>query len=660
MPDRNPTDESSSAMAGSSSSEKASLLPHDTNTEDTAHQNSKSETYTDDWVPPPQRKLGYLQDLVNPPTDGRKCTEPLDFHLRKITGLIVSASRRSPHFTEDFIDQLTNIAIGYFSSIISSLHKLTEIQRHSKPGIADLELCLEKYRLAPGDLYPEYQRSLHLPDRLKPQQQKINNQITQCLEDFYADHYELSKDDPSSVFHANEQYEIAALIPQQRRRPSYIPSYLPALPPDYTYQNTGSYMKTYTELKQIKLKLVEESRLNERSLYKLINNGSVTPDGKSGKNVSGSSDQESDNEDIMSVHGANNVSDVESPQDLHFEKDHIEKNDQADGKEGIDGNALNGALAGPSDDAKKDQDTSKDAGTEAPKPEGDALPNDEPKAELPNHLLTFTANGKQNDKAFDFVAYAQKRRLAKERRSEHIAKKKKLRDGNIFLKAERHYSAYATEEPTEGDDSFFTKYLADSYKKVIKATRIAEKKKMIKLNALLEEKRKRDEEQKNKTESFEFGFSFNPNNDLLDDSDEEEEEENLGELDFGDQPPKDEDGSRAGKRPAKAPQTEDHNEENAGEYDSDDEELEDAENELAEALGEPINGSSNDHELGEGDEFPGNGGGDITEREFDSLAGEVAQQTTQGEPPMRPIGLNDHDGADGDESDSDEDDLVDT
>lgn len=635
--------ESGIDSGGSKSPESRSPLHHESLPEpnekaNKSQENSESEPSTPiDWILPPKRHLGYLESLTKPPVPNSKCTEPIDFHLRKVVGLVVNLTKQNPHFTEEFIDQLSNLAVEYFSSIVASLHKLTEVQRHSKPGITDLELCLDQYHVTPSDLHLEYERCKLIPKRLIKSRNTIHSQIKQCLDDFYSESYELAKDDPSSVFHSNEQYEIAALVPHQRKRPDYIPSYLPSLPPDYTYQNTGSYMKTYTELKQIKLKLVEESRLNEKSLYKLINDGRdvLSGDLESKLAVPGSSDVESEKEDIMSTSGDNQASDAETPQDIH--KEITGKDDShEESNEGLESSA----------EIKAEDETNK-------KPDEDQLATTDS-----NQQLTFRSKTPHSDKHFDFVAYAQKRHLAKDRQAEHLAKKRHLREKNIIMRAEKLFSPYAELAPSKNDQAYYSEYLLDVYKNVIRTTRLAEKKKTARLVSLLEEKKKREIEQKGNNESFEFGFSFNPNGNVLEDSEEEEEQNDFAELDFGDGPKQDEHSAHAGKRPAKAPQSEPVKDAEGGESDIDNDELEDAEKELQEVIG--AQEQSSEHANLNGAEAIGHDKEQAAiDREFESIAGEQAEQTTAGQPPLSNIGLNDGGGDDVDD-DSLEDELIDT
>lgn len=459
-----------------------------------------------DYVEPTKRQLGYLQELVHSPHDKSKCIEPMDFQLRKIVGFIVSIQKPGVSFTEEFIDDIANLASEYMHRLISQLHKYTEVQRHRKPGIYDLQLCFLQQRINPGSLYLEYERSKDLTESQRKHKKALESQTNNLVQEFYAEEFHLDKNDPSLVFHASDQYEVASLIPRQKSRPSYIPDYFPTLPPDYTYQSTGSYMKTITELKQIKLKLVEESRLNERSLYKLLEHEEKQ---WVADNVS---DIETDNDDIMSASGEDPVTDIESPHEVGQatgEKEllHEHKKDEGEKRKLEEVEKTN-----VEETAKEVVEVDADSATKS----SDSAAKES------------LASGKR----FDFIEYANKRKAAKERASKKLAAHRKKREDDILMKREKLYSPYAKSLPTAQDDAYFESILKKSFRRVIKYTREAHERKKAKIAELLEERAKHEKENEINSGSFEFGFAFNPDADILDESEEENE---VKEFDFGDE-----------------------------------------------------------------------------------------------------------------------------
>ncbi|RKP29932.1 hypothetical protein METBISCDRAFT_6734, partial [Metschnikowia bicuspidata] len=234
----------------------------------------------------------------------RETAGAMEFELRKFVGLVVSSSANNPAFSNEFLQETTDLAAQFMCAFSSTLRKLTDLQRHSVAGVADLELCLQMLHISPTDLYQEYMRNKMLPDSVRQRAVPLRREVEHMLDDYYAEKYELDKDDPSLVFYTNEQYEIAALVPLQSKSRSYIPEYFPELPPDFTYRLTNSYMDTITELKKIKMKLFEESRLNEASLYKLIDDDEKRWLEELDEQLGSLSDDDSDHkEDIMSVDG---------------------------------------------------------------------------------------------------------------------------------------------------------------------------------------------------------------------------------------------------------------------------------------------------------------------------------------------------------------------
>lgn len=540
-----------------------------------------------EYIPPLSRKLGPYESVINPPLSTNSALDPVDFELRKFTGLIIKSTPKNPGFTQEFVDELSDLAARYMNHLITLLHKYTEAQRHRLAGVTDLQMCLDSNGVTPSELYGEYERTQNLSPELSKHAVGLRTRLSQVLAQFHAENYNLEKDDPSLVFHANEQYEIAALVPRQLEPKTYIPSYFPDLPPDFTYQNTGSYMKTITDLKQIKLKMVEESRLNEKSLYKLIEDDDNTWMATLEDDLDAlhSSDLESDHDDIMSVNG-DQVSDVESPQhvadakaDNENEEESKEKDEKDEGERKVeekveDGNmdvdekpkrleenvekeVANGGEtivdAGKSDAAELPTDVAPTAdATIEPTVEpivqttieSTAEPTGEPTVDItaekryvtqpdleivesaPEAIETVEERPPPRpDAKFDFVAYAKKRRLAKEREEKAIEEKRRKRLRNIFMRAEKSFSCFAAAAPKVEEVEYFQRHQEKGFRKVILATRLAEKEKKARLAQLQKERSEREHEQEQQNGAIEFGFTFNPGANLLDSEDEDGDNE---------------------------------------------------------------------------------------------------------------------------------------
>lgn len=428
-------------------------------------------------LPPYERLLSpETLSLVNDPIPSILSISSIDFEFSKIISLILNS--KGYLYTQDFLKEVTDLSIIHFHDIIGNLKKFSEIQRRRKPSLSDAKLALKSKKLKPNDIFVEYERSKTFEDRKGLS--KINDQIKHLLDSYNAEAVAFDEEDPSLPFFTNEHYEITELVPKESGKPVYVPSYLPDLPPDYTYQNTSKYMDQIKDTKQIRLKLVEESRLTDSSLYDLIANDDRTWRKEFELRLAKDNIDllESDEESIMSDAG-------------------IEK-DQTDTETPLlvdDKKTLNDDTAFKFEDQKK----------------------------LENEKIL----PKVDNKSFDFVEYARKRKLIQQNQEEKILHKRKLREENIFFKAEKLYSPYATSIPTADDDLYFRDVITNEFKAVISAVRKAEKKKERKIQKILQEKERKEREMENKQESVQFGFSFGDSKNILEDNDSDSDDDNV-------------------------------------------------------------------------------------------------------------------------------------
>lgn len=472
-------------------------------------------------------------------------SNPFEFELQKLVALIVKSCPQAPGFSSDYLQEVTILASHFMKNFCDSLKKLTDIQRHSKAGISDLLLCLNRLNVTPNDLFKEYQRHKALPSKIRQQAAHLRIEVNRLIKGYNADKYDLEKNDPSLVFFTNEQYEIAALVPQQDNYRDYIPNYFPELPPDFTYRLTNNYMKTLTELKKIKMKLFEESRLNEASLYKLIDDDEKRWLEELDEQLRATSDDDSEtNEDIMSIVD-NHGSDIEMPSPDFVKPEKIPNS--RDGNENVHSfsaetsfkqDTTNSLVSEPSKDKLVNGNTTSDHNDELQKVVGNGetslkpilnadektFPNDAPKILQPE-----SSPKKLN--TFDILAYARKRKFALERPIREIAKRSDLRAKNYYLKAEKKFSCYAQEIPVWADYQELDSIIKHSFTNVIRATRMAEKTKQEKIALLAEERQRLEKENQVNTGTLEF--AFNEADNFLDDSDDNANED-FQTLDFGD------------------------------------------------------------------------------------------------------------------------------
>lgn len=531
-------------------------------------QTKTSKQAPNSYIPPNERRLGLHAHAINEPHPMIESANLMDFELQKFVGLTIATSAHNPSFSGEYLAEVSLLAGQFMDTFSSSLRKLTDIQRHNLPGIADLQLCMENLDLSPKDLYQEYLRTQALPTSVRQQAARLREEVENMLKEYHAEKYDLLKDDPSLVFYTNEQYEIAALVPQQNNTRDYIPEYLPELPPDFTYKLTSSFMETMTELKKIKMKLFEESRLNEASLYKLIDDDEKRWLEELNEQLGSASDEESQNEDIMSSSGGYD-SEVETPEPLPASKPNLNMpfkestSDMATGPVSDNGRMIFKDSALSSDDAedKMDVDTEKPAekhvllapdvkenaqeSAEVMKAEpkevisetaetidltGPSADSNEQTESIQKSTEKETAKSSKNENYFDIVAYAEKRRLALERPLKEIKRQQDLRSKNYYLHAEKRFSSYAVGPPTPMDLAYVDGILKKSFKNVIRATRRAEKRKQEKLAHLAAERERQEKESQQLHGTLEFAFNDATN--FLDESDDNMDDSNA--FDFGD------------------------------------------------------------------------------------------------------------------------------
>lgn len=538
--------------------------------ESTSFKTKPNKESSNSYIPPNERRLGLHEHVLNKPHSMLESTNLVDFELRKFVGLTIQTSAHNPSFSGEYLEEVSRLTTQFMDTFSSTLRKLTDIQRHSLPGIVDLQLCMEMLDITPTDLYQEYLRNKALPHSVRQQAARLRVEVEHMLKEYYADKYDLHKDDPSLVFYTNEQYEIAALVPQQTKSRDYIPEYFPELPPDFTYRLTSSFMETMTELKKIKMKLFEESRLNEASLYKLIDDDEKRWLDELNEQLASASDDESDqNEDIMSTSGAHD-SDAESPipEEVRSGKAALERaGDELENNVDLnaehlprettpmalgDKNELVSRESANSVAVVQDAEPKKRVPGEFENKIGTSISSDSSVALLPqildpivipqeNHTIneadstgSLTASKKidvRDDNYFDIVAYSKKRLLALERPLKEIKRQQDLRNKNYYLHVEKRFSSYATGPPTPMDLAYVDGLLKKSFKNVIRATRRAEKAKVEK-HALMVAERERLEKANEKLHGT-LEFAFNDASNFLDDSDDNLEDGGHA-LDFGD------------------------------------------------------------------------------------------------------------------------------
>ncbi|KAK6204261.1 uncharacterized protein RJT21DRAFT_5773 [Scheffersomyces amazonensis] len=444
--------------------------------------------------------------------------QPIEFALTKSIGVILE--EKGYYVSKEFVDQLTELTALYFHNFIKSLLDVTQSQRRRVPTLSDFSLILRLRKTHPIDLLKEYyQFNRRLSKTSRDKLKSISVDTIQLLERIQSQDVILDETDESLPFFINENYEIAAILPEKSSKPNYIPSYLPELPPDYTYQNTSDYTKRLNDLKQLRIKLVEESRLTQKSLYGLIDDD----ENKWKKSIE---DQVTQAE-VEELIKARTNEDKESTEDeqkpevvvddeKNKESEEIEKDSEQEVK-----------IVEP-----ESEDILKDKIIEQSQVEG--VP--EKKSDEVEEVIVVDGEAKIEEESvkkqppppfvFDFEAYAKKRRLISEKKEQRIQAKRQLRGNNIYMKAEQYYSPYATARPTAEINNYFTNILDESFKSVIKQIRIDDSVKQKKIQQLLEQRAIKEKERELEREKQQESMTFQFDN-LVSSSDDDDDDDDF-------------------------------------------------------------------------------------------------------------------------------------
>lgn len=420
----------------------------------------------------------------------------MDLILEKTIGSILESKEYS--YSKDFLDQLTELSLEYLENLTSELSTYTRIQRRHQPSISDIKLLLKLKHIKNYELIKEIENSKTFPytkelsNLLKPKSTKVQDD-------------EDEDEDDQLVFF--EQSSIMQLLPKLNtdNKPRYIPSYLPDLPPDYTYQSTPEYNKPLTDLKELRIRLVQESRMTEDSLYKLIENDEIEWRKKFEDELNEMKDE------------SNNMEDVEKSED---ERKDMEKEVKT---------AISDAIKEDISRAEPDKQVPtvpiKEESATATTSTSTSTTTTTPVAPIttPTVPVTTTKPETKEDFKFDIVEYAQKRKRLKLKKKQKLEDHYKARENDIFMKAELYYSPYAVHKPTDEINKYFENIISDGFKQVIQSVRKAELVKQEKIKQLRLEQELREKELQQKNEiKFSFPTLNQSESDLSDDENNED------------------------------------------------------------------------------------------------------------------------------------------
>lgn len=373
--------------------------------------------------------------------------EAVAFQLKKSIAVHLKSRGRS-FFTQQFLDMLSCLATEYLHNLCVGLRADMELQRRHLPSLADIEVLFRCQGIRTLSIYEEalltkkiYKYIKYDVDRISKEAQKIITKLNDA-------EYQVDEDNPSYLFFTNECYEIALLVPSQTRRPSYIPEYFPELPPDYTFQHTPEYLNTITDLKRLRINLVEESRVAEKLLYNLIEDD----------NTEWKTQPEGESELLNSQPG--------TPSDHGFSlaSSNFKEEKQEDlQSEGIEGNML----------------TSID-------------------------LL----EGAVSSQKFDIVRYSALRQNISERRRKKIEERRRRRQENPFMRMEKYYLPYAAYNHTFETTAEFDEMVTAGFHQIIKQVRSHHASQRKQLDDIVKKKDQIVQQRQAERDKLDFAFNF--------------------------------------------------------------------------------------------------------------------------------------------------------
>lgn len=200
------------------------------------------------------RTLSLSKQGMDAPLAAHK--EYLGAIFRRCVLALVGAHAEDCVFERGVLEQLVLLAEQRLLALGAHLHRLAEMQRRARPAVADVALLLYLHRINWVDLEREARRTPALEQL--PTVHALNSLL------FEPDLAELAA--PARVFFDTTR----SLAPATRAPPLGALPWMPPLPPDHTYLQTASHPSEVRNLWQVRQQLVEESRLAERALQRLL------------------------------------------------------------------------------------------------------------------------------------------------------------------------------------------------------------------------------------------------------------------------------------------------------------------------------------------------------------------------------------------------------
>lgn len=265
--------------------------------------------------------------------------------LKRAVGVQLQTIDKDVTVTRMAMDQLVLFAEDQLNALVDGLHRISLLQRRQSIAVSDLEIWMRGYNLLPSDLYMTAEESkfirenyrndtsvvfkdINIDNPMESALGRINIQNKENIEPTDND-VDIDEDDDYELIelqqHAMEQ--LFKTDTGRGRNLRYKPGWLPDFPPDHTYKYTPSYVNVVKPETEIRQKLVEEGRLSEKALVKLMSNLdsiSTTKDNQKGTHLKQENNlmvsEESNNLEAQSI-STDKPDDVGSLEDINKQDD---------------------------------------------------------------------------------------------------------------------------------------------------------------------------------------------------------------------------------------------------------------------------------------------------------------------------------------------------
>ncbi|ODQ83085.1 hypothetical protein BABINDRAFT_159546 [Babjeviella inositovora NRRL Y-12698] len=246
-----------------------------------------------------------LPSIASYSTENTSAFPQLDNVVSKLIATYLKSYLEIEFFTEDALTHLSCLATSYLSLLVGKLHNITEYQRRHNPAIQDLYLMFrlensnveaDSFKCGLVREYDEYQKFMSPDDKVANPKRtamvkyysELAQESTALVRSYFHNaagsnilEQEVSESDPSAPFFNNAySFAISDLVHPSDNNTSletsthgangYVPLWLPFFPPRHTYRSTPTYVERLTDMRELKVKLVDESRLVEGALMSLL------------------------------------------------------------------------------------------------------------------------------------------------------------------------------------------------------------------------------------------------------------------------------------------------------------------------------------------------------------------------------------------------------